>query len=126
MDLFSGEWNADFEKINFFLWIFICKKYVCAHEANPDPKEKADLYMDIHNNYVGLEIVKDNPNIKKQELEDLIKTKIENGELLIINRNDGNLYWSNDTEYKNPVDFTDSRIHGKDVADKIWETINEN
>ena len=101
------------------------KKYVCAHESAPDPNEKADLYMDIHNNFVGLEIAKNNPNIGKQKLEDLIISKIKNGELLILDRPTGKLYWSNDIEHKNPVDFNDARIKGKDVADKIWEAVNE-
>jgi hypothetical protein len=110
-------WNALNAKLAGFSF---AEKYGLAHETDPLPGEKADLYMDIHNNYIGLNIVKENPNIGDKQLSELIKTKIKNGELLILDREDGNLYWSNDTEHKNPVSFNDENILGRSKAEKIW------
>ena len=96
------------------------EKYGLAHETDPLPGEKADLYMDIHNNYIGLNIIKENPKIGDKQLVDLIKTKIVNGELLFLDRNSVKLFWIYDTEHKNPVNFDDENILGKSKADKIW------
>lgn len=102
------------------------EKYGLAHETDPLPGEKADLYMDIHNNYVGLKIIQEHPDITNQQLSALIKQKIDNGELLILDRNNGKLYWSNDINHENPVDFSDEKILGKNEAVKIWESVYEN
>jgi hypothetical protein len=63
------------------------RKFSDAHEYSTPVDEKSDLYMDIHNNDVGIEVGKNNPDATHEELKVIILDKIKNGELLIINGN---------------------------------------
>lgn len=64
------------------------EKWSDAHEySTPSNEVTNHLYMDIHNNNVGIEVGKNNPDATPDELKMLILDKIKNGELLIINSN---------------------------------------
>ena len=64
------------------------RKWSDAHEyGTPSNEVKTDLYMDIHNNDVGIEIGKANPKATPEELRDIILDRISKGDLLIINSN---------------------------------------
>jgi len=65
------------------------RKWSDAHEyGTPANEVKTDLYMDIHNNDVGIEIGKANPKATPEQLKDIILNRISKGDLLIINSND--------------------------------------
>jgi RHS repeat-associated protein len=65
------------------------RKWSDAHEyGTPTNEIKTDLYMDIHNNDVGIEIGKANPKATPEQLRDIILDRISKGDLLIINSND--------------------------------------
>lgn len=62
------------------------RKWSDAHEyGTPTNEVKTDLYMDVHNNDVGIEIGKANPKATPEELRDIILNRISKGDLLIIN-----------------------------------------
>lgn len=64
------------------------QKWGDAHEySTPVEEVKTDLYMDIHNNAVGVEIGKANPKATPEELKAIILDRIDKGDLLIINEN---------------------------------------
>ncbi len=64
------------------------RKWSDAHEyGTPTNEVRTDLYMDIHNNDVGIEIGKANPKATHEELRDKILDRISKGDLLIINSN---------------------------------------
>ncbi|ANO47693.1 yd repeat protein [Flavobacterium columnare] len=65
------------------------RKWSDAHEYGTSTNEvRTDLYMDIHNNDVGIEIGKANPKATPEELRNIILDRISKGDLLIINSND--------------------------------------
>ncbi len=53
----------------------------------PIDEISTDLYMDIHNNDVGIEIGRNNPNATPEELRDIILDRMDKGDFLIINEN---------------------------------------
>ena len=63
-----------------------------AHEgqANNNPVREA---MDLHNNKVGLQVFKENPNADAQQLMERVKEAIEQGRMVVINK-EGKLAWS--------------------------------
>ena len=64
------------------------EKWSDAHEySTPSNEVTTDLYMDIHNNNVGIEVGKNNPDATPDELKTIILDKIKKGDLLIINSN---------------------------------------
>jgi RHS repeat-associated protein len=64
------------------------QKWGDAHEySTPVDEVSTDLYMDIHNNDVGVEIGKNNPNATPEELRDIILDRMSKGDFLIINEN---------------------------------------
>src|SRR5690554_5031335 len=64
------------------------QKWGDAHEySTPVNEVSTDLYMDIHNNDVGIEIGKNNPDASPEEIRNIILDRIDNGDLLIINEN---------------------------------------
>lgn len=64
------------------------QKWGDAHEySTPVDEISTDLYMDIHNNDVGIEIGKNNPNATPEELRDIILDRMSKGDFLIINEN---------------------------------------
>ena len=68
--------------------------------------------MDIHNNDVGIEIGKNNPNATPDELKKIITDRIDKGDFLIINSNN-KLIKSDGSNVKN------SEIRRYDTAKKI-------
>jgi surface antigen len=72
-------------------------QFTTAHEAlpgNPATREAMDLY----NNEVGRQIAINNPNASDAKISDLVRQAIDNGKLLVIDRN-GNLAWSNQVPF---------------------------
>lgn len=63
------------------------EKWSDAHEYSTPVNEKSDLYMDIHNNTIGIEIGKSNPNASIEELARIILSKLKSGEGIILNSN---------------------------------------
>jgi len=64
------------------------EKWSDAHEySTPTNEVTTDLYMDIHNNNVGIEIGKNNPDASPDEIKQLILDRIDKGDMLIINSN---------------------------------------
>lgn len=64
------------------------QKWGDAHEySTPIDEISTDLYMDIHNNDVGIEIGRNNPNATPEELRDIILDRMDKGDFLIINEN---------------------------------------
>lgn len=71
------------------------RKMSDAHEYSTPAKEvDSDLIMDIHNNDLGIQVGRENPQASPAELISIIKSKMDAGELLIINK-DGKLVKSN-------------------------------
>ncbi|MFA5123960.1 LysM peptidoglycan-binding domain-containing protein, partial [Zavarzinia sp.] len=72
-------------------------RFASAHEGlhgNPADREAMDLY----NNEVGRRIATKNPDASEEELADLVQQAIENGEMVVIDR-DGELAWSDEVGY---------------------------
>ena len=70
------------------------RKMSDAHEYSTPAKEvDLDLIMDIHNNDLGIQVGRENPQASPAELISIIKSKMDAGELLIIK--DGKLVKSN-------------------------------
>ncbi|QTY26821.1 hypothetical protein [Flavobacterium sp. CS20] len=96
------------------------RKWSDAHEyGTPTNEVKTDLYMDIHNNDVGIEIGKANPKATPEELRDIILDRISKGDLLIINSNN-KLIKSDGSGLKS------SEIRQYDTAKKIATEILKN
>ena len=61
------------------------RKWSDAHEYSTPPNEvRTDLYMDVHNNDVGIEIGKNNSSATLAQLVTIIKDQIALGKLIII------------------------------------------
>ena len=61
------------------------RKWSEAHEySTPLNEVTTDLYMDIHNNDIGVEIGIANPNASPDELKDIIVDRISKGNMVII------------------------------------------
>ncbi len=68
------------------------QQFVHAHEGggvNPPVREAMDLY----NNKVGIQIYRENPNADVGRLAELIKEAVDQGRMVVVNRN-GQLEWS--------------------------------
>lgn len=64
------------------------RKMSDAHEySTPANEVDLDLIMDIHNNDVGIQSGRENPNATPRELTNIIKNKIAEGEMIIIKDN---------------------------------------
>lgn len=70
--------------------------FATAHEQVPG-NEPAREAMDLHNNEVGRRIARENPDASPQELGTLVKQAVENGDMVVIDKN-GNLAPSNQVE----------------------------
>jgi hypothetical protein len=93
-----------------------------SHEYSSN-KGDMDIYMDIHNNDVGREIALQNQKAKKEELSVIIQDRIKRGDMLIMDIETNQLYWSNDAEKKNPVDINDPNVRRSNIARKIDEEL---
>jgi hypothetical protein len=78
------------------------KSFTIAHEGKPDNPADQEA-MDLFNNEVGRRIAVENPDATDQELADLIKDAISNGEGIVIDKN-GELAYS---DYKGPTGSAD-------------------
>ena len=91
------------------------RKYSEAHEyGTPREDIHTDLFMDIHNNEVGIEIGRDNPNASVEDLCQIIQDRISNGDMLILSGpENGHLLKSDGSPVKS------SEIRGLYTARKI-------
>jgi hypothetical protein len=96
-----------------------------AHEYSTPKNEISDIYMDIHNNDVGQEVALQNPGLGAEELSNIIMERIERGDLLILDGKTGQLYWSNDLGYTNPVPPDSPAVRRSEVSSKIAKTIQQ-
>jgi RHS repeat-associated protein len=95
------------------------QKWGDAHEyGTPVNEVRTDLYMDMHNNDVGIEIGKNNPDASPEELKALIINAIKTGDLLIINE-EGKLVKSDGSTIKK------GEIRREDASKKIAKEIIE-
>ena len=63
------------------------RKWSDAHEYSTPPDEiNTDLIMDIHNNDVGIEIGEQNPNASPEQLDKIIKQRIDDGDMIILQK----------------------------------------
>ena len=65
-----------------------------AHEYR-DGQPLNDLIMDIHNNEVGIEIGRNNPNASPDELSQFIQNRISNGDMIILSDDNKKMTKSN-------------------------------
>lgn len=95
----------------------VSRDFSNAHEySTPKNEINTDLYMDIHNNEVGIEIGKKLPKASLEELSQIIVDKISSGDMIIISDN-GNLIKSNGNQLQS------SEIRGSETALKIAEDL---
>lgn len=83
-------WNALLTKEFGAEWT---TQFTTAHEgldSNPAVREAMDLY----NNEVGRQIAISNPNATEEQLANLVKQAVDNGEMVVVDQS-GNLAWSN-------------------------------
>jgi uncharacterized Zn-binding protein involved in type VI secretion len=106
-------WNALMTSRNGEEWT---SQYATAHEAssgNPAAREAMDLY----NNEMGRAIAAHNPGATDEQLAALIYRAVEDGDLLVVDRN-GKLTWSNQVPLwehgESPLDTADG---GKPIPD---------
>jgi hypothetical protein len=69
------------------------EQFASAHEGN-DPGNVKTGGMDLHNNHVGCRIALANMGATPAQLADLVKSALERGELVVVDRS-GELNWSN-------------------------------
>jgi hypothetical protein len=107
-------------------------EYGDAHEQSfgwKDAEVRADVFMDIHNNAVGVEVGEQYPNASPENLSRIIKDKIEKGDMVMLKiyrdtsggiHNDAKLYRSNDRGFSSPLDFDDPSLKRSGIAQKIY------
>jgi hypothetical protein len=72
------------------------ERFTSAHEGVENPADREA--MDLYNNEVGRRIAEQNPDASDGELADLVQRAIQDGEMVVIDR-DGELAWSDDVAY---------------------------
>jgi RHS repeat-associated protein len=92
------------------------RKWSDAHEYSTPLNEKTDLYMDIHNNSIGIEIGKANPNASIESLTKMIMQKLANGEGIILDKKSKLIS-------SNKKGINSSFIKGKATSKKIYGEI---
>ncbi len=96
------------------------QKWSDAHEySTPVNELGTDIYMDIHNNNVGVEIGPNNPKATPDQLKKIVLEEIKKGKMIIINSN-GKLIKSDGTTIKK------SEIRRADTAGKIGVEVKKN
>ena len=93
------------------------RKWSDAHEyGTPLDELSTDLIMDIHNNDVGIEIGKQNPKATYEQLDKIIKQRIENGDMIVIEKDKN----GNDVLKKsNGESIKQSEIRNQESSNKI-------
>lgn len=69
------------------------REFTTAHEGSNAGSSTREA-MDLYNNEVGRRIAVEHPNASPEELADLVKTALDNGDLVVVDRS-GHLAWSN-------------------------------
>jgi hypothetical protein len=82
-------WNALMTKEFGSEWT---ERFTTLHEGKPGNPAVREA-MDLHNNEVGRRIANEHPDASEEELADLVQQAVDNGEMLVIDRN-GKLAWS--------------------------------
>lgn len=91
------------------------KSFATAHEGVPGNPADQEA-MDLFNNEVGRRIAVENPNATDQELADLIKDAISNGEGIVIDKN-GELAYS---DYNGPTGRADDAPKNGKIHPPEW------
>lgn len=85
------------------------RQYTTAHEALPGNFAVREA-MDLFNNEVGRQIATANPGVSKEKLGVLLRNMIDNGSLIVVDKN-GNIEWSNNVPlWKHGVASNVSRV----------------
>lgn len=85
------------------------ERFTSAHEGVENPADREA--MDLYNNEVGRRIAEQNPDASDGELADLVQRAIDNGEMVVIDR-DGELAWSNDVAHGQHGQADDGAVPG--------------
>lgn len=72
--------------------------------------------MDLHNNGVGIQVVRDNPNASDEEIAEKIKEAVENGDTVVVNKQ-GNLEWSDRVPRGETGHPSNEELPGKDPGE---------
>lgn len=89
--------------------------YTTAHEGIPN-NEAVREAMDLHNNRVGIQIVRDNPDASGEEIAQKIKEAVENGDTVVVNK-ESKLAWSNDVKPGETGETSSDTLPGKEEGD---------
>lgn len=91
-----------------------------AHEYSTPINEATDAYMDIHNNDVGIEIGKANPNASPMELAKIIMKRINKGDMIILDKRSNIIMSNGKPKSKN------FKLRRKGVTSKILNEVRRN
>ena len=72
--------------------------------------------MDLHNNGVGIQVVRDNPDASDEEIARKIKEAVENGDTVVVDKQ-GNLEWSDRVSQGKTGHPSDGELPGKDPGE---------
>ena len=89
--------------------------YTTAHERLPENPAVREA-MDLHNNGVGIQVVRDNPNASDEEIAEKIKEAVENGDTVVVNKQ-GNLEWSDRVPRGETGHPSNEELPGKDPGE---------
>ncbi|MGW0245359.1 DUF6973 domain-containing protein [Nocardia goodfellowii] len=85
MDAFRhAYWNAVMTQRYGEQWT---REFTTAHERNPS-SHQVPVAMDLHNNEVGRQIARANPDASPEQLANLVKRAVDDGKTVVIDRND--------------------------------------
>ncbi|OKL51610.1 DUF6973 domain-containing protein [Buchananella hordeovulneris] len=89
-------------------------QYTTAHEQGPDNPPTREA-MDLHNNSVGVQIARDNPNASPEELAGLVEQAVRDGKVVVVDGS-GNLEWSDRVQegQTGTPDTTEAPLPGAD------------
>jgi hypothetical protein len=73
-------------------------RFATAHEEGTADNPAAREAMDLYNNEQGRRIAQENPDASDDELAQLVRDAVNNGEMVVIDRN-GNLAWSDEVAF---------------------------
>ena len=99
------------------------RKWSDAHEYSTTADEvETDLIMDIHNNDVGIEIGKQNPDASPEQLGEIIKQRIDRGDLIILEKDNTG---KDVIKKSNGEPINQSEIRNKETIRKISNSIQD-
>lgn len=88
------------------------ENYTTAHERIRGNQAVREA-MDLHNNGIGIKVVRDNPNASYEEMVQKIKEAVENGDTVVVNKQ-GNLELSDRVPQGETGHHSDEELPGKD------------